>query len=134
MARTTVCVLLIGIATIRVAARLVTGPDGTGEPHAVLLAALTVAATVVAVTTGLGVFAPAAGSGFALPAFLPFGTPRFDLVAALPLLVFSLTTLSAATGHGRDAHVVHVSTHHEQAHEFRRTRLRCGAPGIPASR
>ncbi|MGW1592825.1 uracil-xanthine permease family protein [Streptomyces sp. NPDC002343] len=117
-----VTVLLIGIAMIRVAARLVTGPDGRGEPRAVLLAALTVAATVtayvllrgvwrqtsvligmaagtvVAVTTGLGAFAPAAGKGLALPAFLPFGTPRFDLVAALPLLVFSLTTLAEITG------------------------------------
>ncbi|MFF7092513.1 uracil-xanthine permease family protein [Streptomyces rubradiris] len=117
-----VTVLLIGIAMIRVAARLVTGPDGRGEPRAVILAALTVAATVaayvllrgvwrqtsvligmaagtvVAVTTGLGTFAPAAGAGFALPAFLPFGPPRFDLVAALPLLVFSLTTLAEITG------------------------------------
>ncbi|MFF7778376.1 solute carrier family 23 protein [Streptomyces tanashiensis] len=115
-------VLLIGVAMIRVAARLVTGPDGTGEPRAVLLAALTVAATVaayvllrgvwrqtsvllgmaagtlVAVGTGLGSFTPAAGDGFALPVFLPFGTPRFDLVAALPLLVFSLTTLAEITG------------------------------------
>ncbi|MFD9031018.1 solute carrier family 23 protein, partial [Streptomyces sp. NPDC059567] len=80
-------VLLIGIAMIRVAARLVTGPDGTGEPPTVLLAALTVAATVaayvllrgvwrqtsvligmaagtvVAVTTGLGAFTPAGGPG-----------------------------------------------------------------------
>ncbi|WP_426367739.1 uracil-xanthine permease family protein [Streptomyces sp. E-08] len=117
-----VTVLLIGIAMIRVAARLVTGPDGTGEPRAVLLAALTVAATLaayvflrgvwrqtsvllgmaagtlVAVGTGLGSFSPAAGSGFALPVFLPFGAPRFDLVAALPLLVFSLTTLAEITG------------------------------------
>ncbi|MFF2572208.1 uracil-xanthine permease family protein [Streptomyces sp. NPDC058084] len=117
-----VTVLLIGIAMIRVAARLVTGPDGAGEPRAVLLAALTVAATVaayvllrgvwrqtsvllgmaagtvVAVTTGLGAFTPVAGGGFALPALLPFGTPRFDLVAALPLLVFSLTTLAEITG------------------------------------
>ncbi|MFI9743600.1 uracil-xanthine permease family protein [Streptomyces sp. NPDC052494] len=117
-----VTVLLIGIAMIRVAARLITGPDGTGEPRAVLLAALTVAATVaayvflrgvwrqtsvligmatgtvVAVTTGLGTFGPAAGSGFALPDLLPFGSPRFDLVAALPLLVFSLTTLAEITG------------------------------------
>ncbi|WP_406055226.1 purine/pyrimidine permease [Streptomyces sp. NBC_01077] len=117
-----VTVLLIGIAMIRVAARLITGPDGTGEPRAVLLAALTVAATVaayvflrgvwrqtsvligmatgtvVAVTTGLGTFGPAVGSGFALPDLLPFGSPRFDLVAALPLLVFSLTTLAEITG------------------------------------
>ncbi|WP_225802146.1 uracil-xanthine permease family protein [Streptomyces sp. NK15101] len=117
-----VTVLLIGVAMIRVAARLVTGPDGTGEPRAVLLAALTVAATVaayvflrgvwrqtsvligmttgtvLAVGTGLGSFAPAAGSGFALPVFLPFGTPSFDPVAALPLLVFALTTLAEITG------------------------------------
>ncbi|MFG3343918.1 uracil-xanthine permease family protein [Streptomyces sp. NPDC048018] len=117
-----VTVLLIGIAMIRVSARLVTGPDGAGEPRAVLLAALTVAATVagyvllrgvwrqtsvllgmaagtvVAVTTGLGAFTPVTGDGFALPALLPFGTPRFDPVAALPLLVFSLTTLAEITG------------------------------------
>ncbi|MEU8528610.1 solute carrier family 23 protein [Streptomyces sp. NPDC048629] len=117
-----VTVLLIGIAMIRVAARLVTGPDGTGEPSAVLLAALTVLATVaaylllrgvwrqtavltgmaagtlLAVVTGIGEFTPAAGSGFALPALLPYGTPRFDLLAALPLLIFSLTTLAEITG------------------------------------
>ncbi|MCZ0982469.1 hypothetical protein O1L60_36010 [Streptomyces diastatochromogenes] len=56
------------------------------------------AGTVVAVTTGLGSFGPATGSGFALPVFLPFGTPRFDLAAALPLLLFSLTTLAEITG------------------------------------
>ncbi|MFJ9825452.1 uracil-xanthine permease family protein [Streptomyces sp. NPDC101160] len=117
-----VTVLLIGVAMIRVAARLVTGPDGTGEPRAVLLAGLTVAATVaallllrgvwrqtailigmaagtlLAVVTGLGAFTPAAGSGFSLPALLPYGAPRFDPVAALPLLVFALTTLAEITG------------------------------------
>ncbi|MFE5734128.1 uracil-xanthine permease family protein [Streptomyces sp. NPDC056528] len=117
-----VTVLLIGIAMIRVAARLVTGPDGAGEPRAVLLAGLTVAATVgayvllrgvwrqtailtgmaagvlLAVVTGLGSFTPAPGSGFSLPALLPYGTPRFDVLAALPLLVFSLTTLAEITG------------------------------------
>ncbi|MFF0436959.1 uracil-xanthine permease family protein [Streptomyces sp. NPDC004327] len=117
-----VTVLLIGIAMIRVAARLVTGPDGSGEPGAVLLAGLTVAATVaaavllrgvwrqtavligmavgtlLAVVTGLGAFTPAAGSGFSLPAPLPYGVPRFDPLAALPLLVFALTTLAEITG------------------------------------
>ncbi|WP_234323287.1 uracil-xanthine permease family protein [Streptomyces bikiniensis] len=117
-----VTVLLIGIAMIRVAARLVTGPDSEGEPRAVLLAALTVAATVgayvllrgvwrqtailtgmaagvlLAVATGLGTFTPAPGSGFSLPALLPYGTPEFDVLAALPLLVFSLTTLAEITG------------------------------------
>ncbi|NML51769.1 hypothetical protein HHL19_22740 [Streptomyces sp. R302] len=85
-------------------------PDGTGEPRAVLLAALTVAAyvllhgvwrqtsvlidmaagTAVGATTGLWAFAPAAGSGF--------GTWRFGLVAALPLPGFGRTTPTEITG------------------------------------
>ncbi|MEU6882181.1 solute carrier family 23 protein [Streptomyces sp. NPDC046712] len=117
-----VTVLLIGIAMVRVSARLVTGPDGHARPSAVLLAGLTVAATVaayvllrgvwrqtailigmvagtlIAVVSGLGEFTPAAGSGFAPPSLLPYGTPRFDLLAALPLLIFSLTTLAEITG------------------------------------
>ncbi|WP_406509787.1 uracil-xanthine permease family protein [Streptomyces sp. NBC_00212] len=117
-----VTVLLIGISMIRVAAQLVTGPGGTAAPRAVALAAATVAATVlahltlrgvwrrtavligmavgtlVAVTTGLGAVTPAAGSGFSLPGLFPYGAPEFDPVAALPLLVFSLTTLAEITG------------------------------------
>ncbi|MEV6720218.1 solute carrier family 23 protein [Streptomyces xanthochromogenes] len=117
-----VTVLLIGISMVKVAAQLVTGPSGTATPRAVLLAGVTVAATVlahlvlrgvwrrtavligmavgtlVAVATGLGTFTPAAGSGFSLPDLFPYGTPEFDPLAALPLLVFSLTTLAEITG------------------------------------
>ncbi|MFD7029521.1 uracil-xanthine permease family protein [Streptomyces sp. NPDC059917] len=117
-----VTVLLIGIAMIRVAAQLIAGPTGNPPPRAVVLAGVTVAATLaaylllrgvwrqsavligmaagtlIAVATGLGTFAPAAGSGFALPHPFPYGTPRFDLLAALPLLLFSLTTLAEITG------------------------------------
>ncbi|MFF9193970.1 uracil-xanthine permease family protein [Streptomyces sp. NPDC014779] len=109
-----VTVLLIGIAMIRVAARLVTGPDGTGEPRAVLLAALTVAATcgayvllrgvwrqtsvLIGMAAGTGLAALTGLGGFAPPVLLPYGSPRFDLLAALPLLVFALTTLAEITG------------------------------------
>ncbi|MFI5979984.1 uracil-xanthine permease family protein [Streptomyces sp. NPDC051555] len=117
-----VTVLLIGIAMIRVAAQLIAGPTGNPPPRAVVLAGVTVAVTLaaylllrgvwrqsavligmaagtlIAVATGLGTFAPAAGSGFALPHPFPYGTPRFDLLAALPLLLFSLTTLAEITG------------------------------------
>ncbi|MEU8890902.1 solute carrier family 23 protein [Streptomyces sp. NPDC048442] len=117
-----VTVLLIGIAMVRVAAQLITGPTGEALPRSVVLAGLTVAVTlaaylllrgvwrqsavligmtagtVLAVTTGLGTFGPAAGSGFALPRLFPYGTPQFDVVAALPLLIFSLTTLAEITG------------------------------------
>ncbi|MDJ0382053.1 solute carrier family 23 protein [Streptomyces sp. G-G2] len=117
-----VTVLLIGVAMVRVAAQLITGPTGTAAPGAVVLAGLTVAVTLaaylllrgvwrqsavligmaagtaVAVATGLGTFSPAGGSGFSLPRLFPYGAPQFDLVAALPLLIFSLTTLAEITG------------------------------------
>ncbi|MFE4867342.1 uracil-xanthine permease family protein [Streptomyces sp. NPDC056682] len=117
-----VTVLLIGISMIRVAAQLVAGPDATTGTRTLALAAFTVLATVVAhlvlpgvwrqaavlvgmatgtliaLATGLGAFTPAPGSGFALPAVLPYGAPHFDFLAALPMLVFSLTTLAEVTG------------------------------------
>lgn len=117
-----VTVLLIGIAMIRVSAQLITGQGGSAPPRAVALAGITVAVTVgaflllrgvwrqtavligmvagtlIAVVTGLGEFSPAAGSGFSLPHPFPYGAPEFDLLAALPLLIFSLTTLAEITG------------------------------------
>ncbi|MGW7101812.1 solute carrier family 23 protein [Streptomyces sp. NPDC054883] len=120
-------VLLIGIAMIRVAAQLITGQRGApgyAAPSAVALAAATIGATVllllvlrgvwrqtavllgmgagalIALATGLGAFTPAGGSlgTPALPRLLPYGAPHFDVLAALPLLVFSLTTLAEVTG------------------------------------
>lgn len=122
-----VTVLLIGVGMIKVGAQLITGQAGTAgyaAPSAVLLAAATIgctlllllllrgvwrqtavlfgmgAGTLVAVTTGLGRFTPPGdgGGGLALPRLLPYGAPHFDVLAALPLLVFSLTTLAEITG------------------------------------
>ncbi|MER7172430.1 uracil-xanthine permease family protein [Streptomyces mesophilus] len=117
-----VTVLLIGIAMVRVAAQLVTGQEGHPGRSAVVLAAITIGATfaafvllrgvwrqtavllgmvtgtLVAAATGLGEFTPAEGAGWALPSPFPYGTPQFDLLAALPLLIFSLTTLAEITG------------------------------------
>ncbi|WP_232246421.1 uracil-xanthine permease family protein [Kitasatospora mediocidica] len=118
-------VLLIGISMIKVAAQLVTGVPGKpgyAAPSAVALAAATVgctvlllavlhgvwrqsavllglaAGTLLASVVGLGGFAAVHGTGFALPHPFPYGTPHFDLLAALPLLVFSLASLAEATG------------------------------------
>ncbi|RFU87975.1 permease [Streptomyces triticagri] len=117
-----VTVLLIGIAMVRVAAQLITGEDGQPGRAAVTLAGVTIGATfaaflllrgvwrqtavligmavgtLLAVTTGLGEFAPAEGSGMALPDPFPYGAPQFDVLAALPLLIFSLSTLAEITG------------------------------------
>ncbi|MCK8677800.1 uracil-xanthine permease family protein [Streptomyces lichenis] len=118
-----VTVLLIGVSMVRVAAGLVTGAPGRpAAPSALALAAVTVgctlaaylllrgvwrqtsillgmaAGTLVAVATGLGAFAPPGATDAALPRLLPYGAPHFDLLAALPLLIFSLTSLAEATG------------------------------------
>ncbi|WP_370111061.1 uracil-xanthine permease family protein [Streptacidiphilus sp. MAP12-33] len=119
---TGVTVLLVGISMVRVTAQLLAGPGGGAASGALATAASTVAVTlvarlllrgawrqsavlvglaggtVIAVLTGLGRLVPATGTGFALPRLLPYGTPRFDLAAALPLMLFSLTSLAEATG------------------------------------
>ncbi|AUG81440.1 permease [Kitasatospora sp. MMS16-BH015] len=117
-----VTVLLVGISMVRVTAQLLTGPGGSAAPRTLGAAALTVAVILLAhrwlrgawrqsavliglvggtgltVALGLGSFAPATGAGAALPRLMPFGTPVLDLPAALPLLLFSLTSLAEATG------------------------------------
>ncbi|SEL53154.1 uracil-xanthine permease family protein [Streptacidiphilus jiangxiensis] len=119
---TGVTVLLVGISMVRISAQLLTGPGGQAGPRALAAAGLTVVLTlaahlllrgawrqsavlvglvggaVVAVACGLASFAPTGGAGVSLPQPLPYGTPRFDLSAALPLLLFSLSSLAEATG------------------------------------
>ncbi|WP_201777184.1 uracil-xanthine permease family protein [Streptacidiphilus neutrinimicus] len=117
-----VTVLLVGVSMVRVSAQLLAGPDGGAPPQALATAGLTAAftfaahrmlrgawrrsavllgmaaGTALAVATGLGAFTPAGGAGVSPPRLLPYGTPALDLSAALPLLLFSLTSLAEATG------------------------------------
>ncbi|MEY9844426.1 xanthine/uracil permease [Streptacidiphilus sp. BW17] len=117
-----VTVLLVGVSMVRVTTQLLVGASGSASSHTLAAAGLTVALTLLAhlllrgawrqsavlvgmlggtvlvVVTGLGSFTPAAGPAFSLPHLLPYGTPEFDLPAALPLLLFSLTSLAEATG------------------------------------
>lgn len=54
--------------------------------------------TVTAALTGTA-FATVPGEAvLALPRLLPYGAPHFDLLAALPLMVFALASLAEATG------------------------------------
>jgi xanthine/uracil permease len=39
-----------------------------------------------------------AGPVLGVPSFLPFGTPHFDIVAAIPLMIFSIASMAEATG------------------------------------
>ncbi|GGU78864.1 nucleobase:cation symporter [Streptomyces albospinus] len=107
-------VLVIGINMVGVAAPMALGGSG--------LALVTVAATTLgflllrgvwrqlSVLLGIAVGTAAAaltgtafrtvpgGTVLALPRLFPYGVPHFDLLAALPLMVFALASLAEATG------------------------------------
>jgi uracil-xanthine permease len=58
-----------------------------------------VAGTLLAAVCGMTDFSGVAGGAIlSLPTVLPFGLPKFDLVAAIPLLVFSVISMVEATG------------------------------------
>ncbi|MCA7083159.1 uracil-xanthine permease family protein [Cupriavidus sp. DB3] len=118
--------LLVAINLAQVSGKLIAGQPGTpgfGAPMNLLLAFATIAFTVLfsRVLTGmlgqlaillglLGGALVAVGIGafhsehlslwpvLALPSALPFGMPKFDLIAAIPLMVFSIVSMVEATG------------------------------------
>jgi uracil-xanthine permease len=119
-------IVIIGVNLIKVSALLVTGQPGTpdfGRPSNILLALGTIAFTVlffrvltgmlrqlavllglvagtaVATIAGAAHFGGAAdGPLVAVPQLMPFGVPHFDLLAALPLMIFSIASMAEATG------------------------------------
>lgn len=118
--------LLVSVNLIKIYGGVIVGRPGTpefGDPAAIGLALMTVAFTVffARVLTGmlgqlavmLGLLAGAlvsalmgmtqfgnalAGPLFSLPSLFPFGLPTFDIMAALPLLIFSVISMTEATG------------------------------------
>jgi uracil-xanthine permease len=120
-------IVIIGVNLIRVSGLLVTGQPGSpafGRPSGILLALVTigftvlffrvlrgglaqlsvllglVAGTLVAFVTGAaeGVDAVVAGPVLSVPTFLPFGPPHLDVMAAIPLMIFSIASMAEATG------------------------------------
>lgn len=140
--------LLVSVNLVRIYGGTITGKPGSegfADPVNVGLALATIVLTVVfaRVFTGtlrriavmLGLIAGSLlafalghmsvggvldGPVIALPQLFPFGTPKFDLYAALPLIVFSIISMAEATGQtiatadivGRrgDAHAIVPST------------------------
>lgn len=118
--------LLVAVNLVRIYGASITGKPGTdnfAQPVNVLLALATIALTVlfawglrgawqrIAVMLGLigGTLIAAmlgqmhvgdlfSGPLVAVPQLFPFGMPRFDLLAALPLIVFSVISMAEATG------------------------------------
>ncbi|PRH77077.1 permease [Streptomyces solincola] len=119
-------IVIVGVNLVKVGAVLVTGRPGQpgfADPANLVLGLATIGFTVafywlftgvlrqLAVMLGLiagtvlafllgGVdFGSAAEGGLVhLPQALPFGTPEFNVVAALPLMLYSLASMAEATG------------------------------------
>jgi xanthine/uracil permease len=119
-------VIVIGINLVQVTGKLMVGdPDSPdfGDPQNLLLGLITIAITVVcfrffrgmlgklSVAVGLvggtivGALMGATdfsgqtdGPLFAVPTLFPFGSPKFDLIAAIPMLLWALASMAEATG------------------------------------
>jgi uracil-xanthine permease len=118
--------LLVSVNLVKVYGAIIVGKPGTPDfasPTNIFLALSTVAftllfarllkgtlgqlsvllglaaGTLVAAALGMMSFAGfAAGPVLSLPTLLPFGMPHFDIVAAVPLLIFSIISMVEATG------------------------------------
>ncbi|KAK49318.1 uracil-xanthine permease [Caballeronia sp. EK] len=118
--------ILVAVNLIRIYGVVIVGTPGTaefGSPLGIGLALATVGFTVLfaklfkgmlgQLAVLLGLFAGAAlawalgvmsfadvwnGALVTLPTPLPFGMPRFDVLAALPLIIFSVISMAEATG------------------------------------
>jgi uracil-xanthine permease len=121
-----VMVIVIGVNLIQVTGKLVTGMPGTegfGDPQNLLLALITILVTVacfrflpgmlgkLSIAIGLvggtiaGVIMGVAdfsstldGPLLTAPVLFPFGLPKFDLIAAIPMLLWALASMAEATG------------------------------------
>jgi uracil-xanthine permease len=118
--------LLVAINLVKVYGGIITGAPNTpgfAAPSSVLLALVTVGltllfarlfsgilgqlsvlfgllgGTVIAALTGnMSVGGVLSGSVLSLPTVFPFGIPKFDLIASIPLMVFSVISMAEATG------------------------------------
>jgi uracil-xanthine permease len=118
--------LLVAINLVKVYGGIITGTPGSPDfaaPTGVLLALCTVGFTLVfarlftgmagqlsvlfglligtiaaAVTGNMNFNGILPGPVIGLPQLFPFGMPHFDLVAAVPLIVFSIISMAEATG------------------------------------
>jgi uracil-xanthine permease len=118
--------LLVAINLVKVYGGIITGAPGSPDfaaPRNVLLALCTVGFTLVfarlftgiagqlsvlfglligtiaaAVTGNMTLDGILPGPVIALPQLFPFGLPRFDVISAVPLIVFSIISMAEATG------------------------------------
>jgi xanthine/uracil permease len=118
--------ILVAVNLVKVYGGIITGQPGSpsfADPTSVLLALATIAFTLLfarfltglwrqlsvllglvvgaCVAGALGVMSLAGvetGAIVSVPSLFPFGRPTFDLIAAIPLVVFSVISMAEATG------------------------------------
>jgi uracil-xanthine permease len=118
--------ILVAVNLVKVYGGIITGQPGSpsfADPTSVLLALTTIAFTLLfarfltgmwrqlsvllglvlgaCVAGALGVMSLAGvetGAIVSVPSLFPFGRPTFDLIAAIPLVVFSVISMAEATG------------------------------------
>ncbi len=116
--------LLVSVNLVRIYGGTITGKQGSegfADPMNVGLALATIALTIIfarvftgtfsalrdarlmrvrrfAMGAGIWIFRHLRRPGDCLPQLLPFGMPKFDFFAALPLIVFSIISMAEATG------------------------------------
>lgn len=121
-----IMVIVIGVNLVQVTGKLIVGEadaENFGDPQNLLLGAITIIITVLAfrflrgmlgkLSIAIGLVggtivgacmgatsfsAQAAGPLLAAPTLFPFGAPKFDLIAAIPMLLWALASMAEATG------------------------------------
>jgi uracil-xanthine permease len=89
--------ITLGLGTIGITVLIFLCSTGMMRRVAVMLGLI--GGTVLGLAMGKVSFAPVADAGlFHAPTLLPFGSPVFNLAAAVPLLIFSLASMAEAAG------------------------------------
>lgn len=89
----------VGLALATIALTVIFSRVFTGTLQRVSVMLGLIAGTLMAAALGrLDVSGVMEGSLIAVPQLFPFGVPRFDIIASLPLIIFSIISMAEATG------------------------------------
>ncbi|SNR48579.1 uracil-xanthine permease family protein [Paracoccus sediminis] len=89
----------VGLALATIALTVIFSRVFTGTLQRVSVMLGLIAGTLLAAALGrLDVSGVMQGSLIAVPQLFPFGLPKFDIIASLPLIVFSIISMAEATG------------------------------------
>ena len=89
----------VGLALATIALTVIFSRVFTGTLQRVSVMLGLIAGTLLAAALGrLDVSGVMEGSLIAVPHLFPFGLPRFDIIASLPLIIFSIISMAEATG------------------------------------